>query len=175
MPPEEEKKEPKFTRAEAHKVFAISLFNRCWEIMGQASMTDADKDELIHAAHGSAWHWSKIGKAVNQQRAQWMISRVNCVLGNVEGAMNGARRCMEFTEASLDGDNFKPDSGLQDFDLAFATEALARAHALAGMAEESAEFRKVAQKFGEAIKDEEDRKIFNEEFEKGPWNPSAER
>ncbi len=52
--PEEEKKEPKFTRAEAHKVFAVSLFNRCWEIMSQPQRTDADKDELLHAAHATA-------------------------------------------------------------------------------------------------------------------------
>lgn len=169
--PEEEKKEPKFTRAEAHKIFAVSLFNRCWEIMGQESRTTADDDELLHAAHGSAWHWSQIGKPANQQRAQWMLSRVNCVLGRLEAALHHAKRCMQITEENTGEKELKPESGLQDFDMAFAIESMARAHTLLGMKAEGDEFRMLAQSVGETIADEDDRKIFFEEFEKGPWVP----
>ena len=73
------------------------------------------------------------------------------------------------------GEKIKPDSGLTDFDLAYAMEAMARAHALAGMSDESAQYRALAQKLGEAIADEDDKKIFLGDFDGGPWNPNTER
>ncbi len=54
-------------------------------------------------------------------------------------------------------------SGIGDWDLAYAYEALARAHALAGNAE-AEEWKAKARSAGDAIADPEDREHFDEDF-----------
>jgi hypothetical protein len=54
-------------------------------------------------------------------------------LGRAEPALHHARRCLELVEQN-------PDV-MEEWDLAAAYEALARAHAVAGAAAESARFR----------------------------------
>ena len=51
------------------------------------------------------------------------------VLGRAEPALHHARRCLELCEAN-------PEA-IEDWDLPYAYEALARAHALAGEADEA--------------------------------------
>jgi tetratricopeptide (TPR) repeat protein len=55
-------------------------------------------------------------------RGEWLISRVYAVLQRPEPALYHARRVLDLCQ----------DNGIGDFDLAFAYEALARAHATAG-------------------------------------------
>ena len=64
-----------------------------------------------------------------------------------------ARRCLELCEAN----------GIGDWDLAYAYEALARAHALAGDGE-AEQWKSKAREAGDAIADAEDRKHFDEDF-----------
>ena len=52
----------------------------------------------------------------------------------------------------------------QDFDLAFAHEAMARAHAVAGNAEECRQHIALATEASEQIAEEEDQKYFLEEL-----------
>ena len=58
-------------------------------------------------------------------------------------------------------------AGLEDFDLAYAHEALARAAAAAGRAEEAQRHRAAAAAV--PIADDEDRKIFLADLEAEPW------
>ncbi len=58
---------------------------------------------------------------------------------------------------------------MEDFDLAYAQEALARANALAGEQEKALHHRQQAAKLGKQIKDPEDKKIFEGDFQGGNW------
>jgi hypothetical protein len=52
------------------------------------------------------------------------------------------------------------EHGIGDFDLAYAYEAMARAHALAGEAEQAARYEAQARRAGERIAEEDDRELF---------------
>ena len=76
------------------------------------------------------------------------MSRVYVVLGRTEPAQWHAQRRLEHCERA----------GLGDWDLAYAYEALARAHALAGRAEATA-WKAKAREAGDTIADPEDREL----------------
>ena len=112
--------------AATHRRFAVALFNRAWDLMDRAGRDaehagDADA-ELVHTAHASLYHWLQVGTPVNAARGEWQCSRVYSVLGRAEPALYHARRVLAICAAN----------GIGDFDLAYAYEALARAHAVAG-------------------------------------------
>lgn len=77
---------------------------------------------MLHMAHASRYHWEQAGTAQHLARGEWLCSRVYAVLGRAEPALHHARRVKELCE----------EHGIGDWDLAFAHEALARAHAVAG-------------------------------------------
>src|SRR5205085_2370588 len=107
--------------AEEQRRLAASLFNHVWTLLERDSRTEEEDDEMIHAAHASRHHWGAVGAPVNLARGEWQCSRVYAVLGRGEPALWHARRCLELCDRHSIG----------DFDLAFAYEALARAHAVA--------------------------------------------
>ena len=111
--------------------------------------TPEQDDELIHAAHASRHHWAEIGTAENLARGEWQVSRVYATLGRAEPAIYHARRCLAYCEAD-------PDA-LEEWDLPYAYEALARAHAVAGEADEAKRCADKAHELAEKVKDEEDR------------------
>ena len=76
-------------------------------------------------------------------------------------ALKHARRCQELSEAHR--------LEKQDFDVAYAFEALARGHALAGDRTEAELFYQKASLAGEAIADPEDKEIFLGDFKAGKW------
>jgi hypothetical protein len=84
--------------------------------------TQAQDDRMLHMAHASRYHWEQVGTAANLARGEWLCSRVYAVLGRPEPALHHARRVLEICTRN----------GIADWDLAYAYEALARAHALAG-------------------------------------------
>ena len=71
------------------------------------------------------------------------------VLGHVEPALHHARRCLEICEAS-------PEA-MEDWDLPYAHEALARAHALAGEADEAGRHASAARELASRGTGAEDR------------------
>ncbi len=61
-----------------------------------------------------------------------------------------------------------PDQ-MEDFDVAFAYEALARSFALAGDHEEYQKNYHLAKEAGESIKDKGDHKVFQNDLQSGDW------
>jgi hypothetical protein len=61
-------------------------------------------------------------------------------------------------------------SQMKDFDLAYAQEALARAHALQGNLVEARKFHDEALRLGHAISDPEDQQIFLSDLQGGDWH-----
>jgi DNA-binding transcriptional MerR regulator len=136
-----------------HRRLGVDLFNKTWTLMekAKAERTLEETDEMLHSAHASAYHWTQVGTQANRARSEWQCSRVYTVLGRAEPALYHARRCLEICEAS-------PDA-LEDWDLPFAYEALARAHAVAGDAAESERWLAKARELGAKIEDPEDREL----------------
>jgi hypothetical protein len=129
----------------------VDLFNEVWRLME----TREDDERLVNAAHASAFHWAEAPecKPENRARSEWQISRVYSVLGRGEPAVWHAQRCLKWCESA----------GIGDWDLAYAYEALARAHGVAGTGEADA-WKARAREAGDAIADPEDREHFDEDY-----------
>jgi hypothetical protein len=151
-----------YTLEEAHKYFAQSINGRVWELLQKTDRSQSENDEMLHAAHACTYHWQFVGTAVHQQRGEWLISHVHVVLGHAKEALRHAERCFELTNSNKEM--------MQDFDLAYAFEGLARAQAMLGDHRMAKEFFDLAQQAGNAIVDEEDKSIFMGDFEGGNWS-----
>jgi len=153
--------EKTFTESEAHLHFAKQYNGKTWGLLDKPDRTPEENETMLDFAHASLAHWRVAGTAVHQQRGEWMIARVQTVLGNGEAALRHARRVADLTESRK--------SEMSDFDFAFAHECLARAWALNGEKVEARKFLALAQTAGEAIADKEDRDIFFADFNGGNW------
>lgn len=132
-----------------HRRLAVDLFNRTWALLDQGERTPLEDDELLHTAHASAYHWSRVGAPENFARSEWQVSRVNAVLGRGEGAVHHAQRCLDHCV----------EHGIGDWDLAFAYEALARAHKVAGNEEEYRRNLRLAREAARKIAEDDDREL----------------
>jgi DNA-binding transcriptional MerR regulator len=140
-----------------HRTLGVDLFNKTWTLMEKPTRTPEEDDELIHCAHASAYHWQQVGTRANRARSEWQCSRVHAILGQSELALHHARRCHEIAAANEDG-------SMEDWDLAGAYEALARAHLTAGHREEAAHWAQLGRETTAALADEDERKVFEADF-----------
>ncbi len=154
--------EKTFTLSQAHLHFAMDFHGRTWELLEKKVRTPDENERMLDYAHASLAHWRAAGMEVRHQRGEWMLARVYAVLGEGQLALYHAQRCMQLLETSR--------SEMEDFDFAFAYEAMARAYAINGDKAEAAKFIEVAQKAGDAIGGKEDRDVFFSEFNGGNWN-----
>jgi hypothetical protein len=91
-----------------------------------------------------------------------MIARVYSELGLAEAALRHANRCRELTQEH---------AGLmEDFDRAYALEAMARANAVAGNRGEALEFLQLAETAGQAIADDQGKDFFLGDLNGGDWH-----
>jgi len=153
--------EQTFTEAEAHLHFAKGFNGKTWDLLDKQERTPEEDELLVDYAHASLTHWRVVGTGVHLQRGVWMLARANTVLGNAQMALQYAGRCLELTE--------QHKHQLSNFDFAFAYECMARAQALAGNRAEAQRYMEMADKAGAAIEDNEDRKIFTDDFNGGEW------
>jgi len=152
--------EKKLTIEEANKYFGIELNNHTWKLLTKAEQT-AENEQMIDAVHGSRYHWRFVGDKSNDQRPEWLISRVYSVLNMPEQALFYANRCREIT------DNHTKE--MKDFDLAYSDEAMARALACNGNFEDCKKYYKSAKEKGNLIADEEEKDIFMGDLDSEPW------
>jgi tetratricopeptide (TPR) repeat protein len=150
-----------FNLNEAHTHFAKAIFNHIWDLLGEENRTIEQDEEMIYAAHASAYHWLKVGTGLNHQRAEWMISHVYAVLGLGEAALRHAERCLKLTDEHR--------ALLSDFDFAYVNEALARAYAALGDQENAHKYYQTAKRTGQEIANNEDRKWFMSDLQSGEW------
>jgi hypothetical protein len=146
---------------EAHEYFAKSTNGQVWELLQKSNRLPSEDDEMLHASHACTYHWQFVGTAVHQQRGEWLISHVHVVLGHGNEALRHAQRCFELTESNR--------RLMQDFDIAYAFEGMARAQAMLGDHRIAKEFLVLAQQAGGAIANEEDKSIFMGDFDGGNW------
>lgn len=148
--------EEKMTLDEFHKKMAVQTNNAIWPILDKENPSVDELEEALHMAHTSMFHWSKIGKPINKARAEYMISRVCSAMGRGKPALFHAKKCLEITD----------ETGVGDWDLAFAYEAIARAYATDSDSKNCKKYKKIAQKAIDNVKGEEDKKICQGELDK---------
>ncbi|MEZ5666898.1 MAG: hypothetical protein R3F55_05600 [Alphaproteobacteria bacterium] len=146
---------------DADRRFAIAFNNEVWDLLAKPRRSAAEDSRMVHAAHASCIHWLSAGTPVHHQRALWLLSRVYAELGNAAEAKRYAAQCAALTERARDL--------LAPFDLAYAMEALARAHAVAGEVEQALRNRRDAVALAEAVEDEEARALTLDDIRSGNW------
>ena len=150
-----------YTLDEAHEHFAKALNGQVWDLLEKPERSKAEGELMLYAAYASGYHWLKAGTGLHHQRAEWLITRVSIELGLAEAALRHASRCLDLTHEFADL--------MQDFDWAYAYEALARANALAGHRGEALKYLQLAEGRGETIAGEEDQRIFLADLNGGQW------
>jgi len=141
--------------AEQHRRLGIDLYNRTWTLM------ETPGDEMLYCAHASAYHWLHGGgTTANRARSEWLCSRVYSILGRPEPALHHARHCLELVESA--------PSEMDDWDLAAAHEALARAHLTAGQMEEARRHFELAREETAKIAEADDRKHIEADLDSLP-------
>ena len=142
-------------QTEDHRRLGIDLYNRTWTLM------DSPGEEMLYCAHASAYHWMQGGgTTANRARSEWLCSRVYSILGRPEPALHHARRCVELVESA-------PEE-MEDWDIAGAREALARAHLTAGEMDEARRNYELAREETAKIADPEDRKHIEADLDAMP-------
>jgi hypothetical protein len=143
---------------EAERKLAAKLFNHVWALLGRHDRSLEDDDEMLHAAHASRFHWGRVGEVAQRARGEWQCSRVYATLDRPEPALHHARRCLELCQ----------EGPVEEFDLPFAHEALARAYAVAGDDDRAAEELRLGRELAARIEDEEDRRVVLEDLKTVP-------
>jgi len=141
-----------------HRYFAAECNNRAWDLASKSDRIPTEDQEMLNLAHASAYHWSALGKPVNNARADITLAHIHALLGHGQDAMKYALRALAFFESSP----------AEDWDLAFAHSELAFAAAVLGDEYLHAKHYALAKEQGEAIKEDENRQVFLDEFAKIP-------
>jgi DNA-binding transcriptional MerR regulator len=157
------KSEPGTGSVTDQRLLAAQLFNETWRLMEKEGRSRQDDDRMIHTAHASRYHWGQVATATpaHLARGEWQVSRVYTVLGRAEPALHHARRVLDLCQ----------DHGIGDWDLAFAYEALARAHAIAGNARQAREYTDQALAAAEGIAEDAERDMVLADLETIPGQP----
>ena len=145
----------------AEKELAKSLFNGTWDLLDRADRSMDDDDRMLHMAHASRYHWGNVGTPVNLARGEWLCSRVYAVLGRAEPSRHHAQRTLDICTRY----------GIADFDIAFAHEALARAAAVAGDADDARAHTEQALAAAKQISEDDDRELLLTDLESIPGQP----
>jgi tetratricopeptide (TPR) repeat protein len=143
---------------EQERRLGAGLYNATWTLLEKEDRTREEDDAMLHMTHASAYHWRQVGKPENFARSEWQCSRVYAALRRPEPSLHHAQRCLDLCT----------ENGLRDFDLAFAYEALARGHAIAGDPDTARAYTEQALAAAEDIKEDDDRELLLTDLETIP-------
>jgi DNA-binding transcriptional MerR regulator len=143
---------------ERQRTIASELFNYVWTLPEKKERSERESDLMIDAAHASRLFWEEIGEPPNHARGEWQISRAYATLDRAEPALYHAHRCLEICE----------EHGIGDFDLAYAYEALARAHGVAGETPAASRYEQQAREAAERIAEQDNRELVFSDLETLP-------
>ena len=140
---------PNFDIAAVHRFFSAMCFNKTWEFIDNPHRSPDEELVMLQTAMASLWHWSQREDATPQNLSvgNWQVSRVYCLLGQVDNALRYAEVSLKLTE------------GCEPFYAAFAYEALARAEMVAGNKAKMQEYLEKAFVLAEKVEDEEDKQV----------------
>lgn len=152
--------DPGLDETEERRV-AVALFNATWTLLEKEERSRDEDDAMLHMAHASRHHWGQIGTPANFGRGEWQCSRVYAVLNRAEPCLHHAQRYLDICQ----------ENGIADWDLAFAYEALARGHAVAGDAAQARACTEQALAAAEDIAEDADRELVLSDLESIPNQP----
>ena len=143
--------------ATGHVEFAASAFHRAWELIELDERTEDQVQEMIDAAHASAWHWRHRDDRTPKTDAvsAWQLSRVYALAGEADAAATYGMLSLQLAEAN----------DLGPFYEGYGHEALARAAAIAGEANKAGEHAGKAADFAASVSDAEDRALLEADLE----------
>jgi hypothetical protein len=134
----------------SHRWHAIECNNLAWALADKSKRTSQEEEEMLNAAHASAFHWSRVGGELNGARAKMLLGHVHARLGNGSIAMRYARESSDYLLAH------EPP----DWEVAFVHAILAHAaHAAGDYALFKQEYAQ-ADALGGKVADREDKEIF---------------
>jgi uncharacterized protein YndB with AHSA1/START domain len=140
-----------------HRSLGIDCNNNTYELLGRADRTPDETETMVHMAHAANYHWGFVGTVVNRVRGEYLCSRVYSFVGRAEPALHHAEVAMRLAiEANLD-----------DFDLVYAHEGMARALACMGRLDEARNHLEQARSID--VADPEDKAIVDDDLAVGPW------
>ncbi len=154
--------EPTFDVNAAHWWFGVALNNRAWDLLEAAERDEIETGEMVSAAHASRYHWLQVGTVANHARGECLVANVYSAIGEGGLAAKYAERCIQLTESHSEE--------MADWDHPFAYDALARALAAAGRADEARGIQAKAQRSADRIADPEDREVLDRWFASGTWH-----
>ncbi|MFQ5945212.1 MAG: hypothetical protein ACE5NC_03095 [Anaerolineae bacterium] len=154
--------EPSFDESAAHRWFAVELNNRAWDLLQSSERSETDTEDMLSAAHGSRYHWLRVGSIANHARGACLVANVHSEIGEEHPALRHAERCIQLIESH--------PGEMADWDYAFAYDAMARALAAAGRQGEARGFKGKARRSADRIADPQDKEIFDQWFASGNWH-----
>jgi hypothetical protein len=140
-----------------HRRFAAAANNRAWDLSEQ-TRNPAEDEEMLNAAHASAWHWARVGSELNRMRATMLLAEVHALLGSGHSAMAYAEEMRTYF------------LGVQSpaSELAFVHVVHAHAASAAGQAEKHRASYGLALAAIEAVSNEEEKRIVTRTFRHVP-------
>ena len=100
------------------KALAIALYNQTKVLLKNPSRTGAQNLEMIHMAHASGHHWSKVGNIQNFAIGEWLCSRVYAAVNQPHASLFHALACRKLSDTD----------SVEAWVVGFAEEALVRAY-----------------------------------------------
>jgi hypothetical protein len=138
----------------SHRWHAVECNNLAWRLSDLASRTPRQDEEMLDAAHASAFHWARAGNDLHAARAKMLLGHIHAALGYGQTALAYAQQSYDFLIAHAP----------PDWEAAFAHAVLAHAAFAAGEQSLHRQYHASAQALGKAIADPEDREIFFKTF-----------
>ena len=136
-----------------HRRCAAEANNRAWELSEQ-TRSAAEDQEMLNAAHASAWHWAKVGTELNRMRSTMLLAEVHALLGMGQSALAHAEEMRAYFLGA------QPP----DWEIAFVHVVHAHAASVAGETEKHRNSYVLAVAALENISNEEERRIVEKTF-----------
>lgn len=144
--------EAPFDIQKAHRRFAVELNNLAWDLLESDNKTEADMEQMVHAAHAACFHWLQVGTVLNHQRAQCLLATVYSSLGYAEAALRHATKCLLLSEQTGEEQT--------TFDRATAYGCAAQAYSTAHQTDKASKMQQQALKAASAIDNPDDKVVF---------------
>lgn len=140
-----------------HRRFAAAGNNRAWDLSEQ-TRNSAEDQEMLNAAHASAWHWTKVGSELNRMRATMLLAELHALLGFGQSALAYAEEMRAYF------------LGVQSpaWEMAFVHVVHAHAASAAGETEKHRASYGLAVAAIEAVSNEEERRVVASTFSHVP-------
>lgn len=140
-------KQADFDLVAAHKYFSAQCFNQAWDLMDKFERSPEEERLMVSLNQASLYHWSQREDCTDKNFSigYWQASRIQSILGNAAEALRHAEVCLSYSAA------------LEPFFVAYAHEALARAHYVAGDSAAAAKQLEAANTYCDQVSEKDDR------------------